>query len=205
MGGQNSSTSGGGGNANLYALLGAGAQTAGAVVGGRSITVPPPKPLFPSLQSSYLSQLGGMGSDSFNTMGEMIRTGAPTDVGPAFEAFKASQKGFINEGRANLQNTFGEMGLYDSSSHLQAQTNYEGQVSKDFATLLQQWSMGAAENAANRRAGAATAGLGLFSDPALAMFQGTVAGSGGASAGLQAGGQALQNIALLKLLFPGKS
>src|SRR6266581_836950 len=114
----------------LTASSGLGA--AGSVLSARAgapqaIPVPPPRALFPGVQENYISSL--MASEitpqSFGTLTETARTGLPTDVGPAFEALKASMGRGIEEGRANLIEKFGVAGLRQGSDIDRAAVDFE--------------------------------------------------------------------------------
>src|SRR5438552_403611 len=109
----------------------------------KATPIPPPAPLFPGMQQSYLDSLNqsGVGAASLGSLSEIARTGIPTDVGPAFEKFKSSQQRFVDEGRANLIEKYGAQGLRFSSTLADKGVDYESQVSKDFASILADYTM----------------------------------------------------------------
>ncbi len=143
-----------------------------SIFGGPTVTkTPPPAPLFPGMQQDYINQLksSGVTGSSFNTLNQAAQTGLPTDVGPAFDAMKASMQHGISEGRANLIENFGVKGLRSGSNVMQAGSDFEAQTQTNFANILAQYTQQASEAAANRRVGAAGVGAGLASEPGLAF------------------------------------
>jgi hypothetical protein len=173
----------------------------------KAIEVPPPRALFPGVQDSYMNALmdSGLGKTSFGTLEETARTGLPTDVGPAFEALKTSMGRGINEGRANLIEQYGSQGLRFSQPMANAAVDFESETQKGFASILADYTRQATEAAANRRFSAATLGQGAFGEVGTAMTPTAVVASGGQSAlgeGLKSGASSIQNIVLMKSLFP---
>jgi len=145
----------------------------GSLFGGPTVTkVPAPAPLFPGLQQSYINSLqqSGINTAALNTLTQAATTGLPTDVGPAFDAFKAAAQRNIQEGATNVAEKFGG-GMAPGSDLFKAGVDYESQAAKDLNAQLAQWSMAASEAAAGRRMGAATTGAQLVADPALAFRQ----------------------------------
>lgn len=155
----------------------------GAVTGApRAVKIPAPAPLFPGIQESFMKDLtsAGVGPASFGTIAETARTGLPTDVGPAFEALKASMQTGIEEGRTNLIEKYGMQGLrHGSDLFAKAAPEFERGVQKDFASILAELTRQSSEAAAGRRLGAAQLGSELISEPALAFRPTAVVASGG--------------------------
>lgn len=168
----------------------------GSIMGGPQLTkVPPPTSLFPGMQQSYINALqqSGINTAALNTLTQAATTGLPTDVGPAFDAFKAAQQQTIQQGAAGLQERLGR-GMATGSDLVKGQSMYAEQTAKDLNAQLQQWSMAAQEAAANRRMGAAQAGAQLFAEPALGFApSAVVSGSSGMLGGISS---------LFKTLFP---
>jgi hypothetical protein len=157
------------------------------------------------MQKSYLDQLteSGVGPQSFGTIAETARTGLPTNFTDAFNTLKASQQRFVDEGRANLIEKYGAKGLRFSQPMANAAVDYESQVSKDFASILAEFTRQATEAAAGRRLEASRVGLGFAQEPAMAMRPTEALFSGGASAvgaGFQAGSSAIQDYLMLRAL-----
>lgn len=144
----------------------------GAVFGGPTTTrVPAPNPLFPGMQNSYISQLqsSGVTGSAFNTLNSMAQTGNPTDIGPAFQALKASMAQQQGEGAANLKEQFGSLGLGSGNNLAQAASDYEANSTAQLNNTLAQYQLQASESAANRQLAASTTGAQLASEPALAF------------------------------------
>src|SRR5215831_428675 len=185
----------------------AGMNVLGGLLGGpKTVSLRPPAPLFPGAQQSYIQALteSGVTPASMQTIADMAKTGAPTDVGPFYEAMKAASQRGISEGRTNLIEQFGVGGLRYGSDILKAGTDYEAQTAKDFASILAGYTQQASEAAANRRLQAATLGQQATGELATAFYPTeAVGGQSGVSQGLQAGGGALQNLMMMKLLFGG--
>jgi hypothetical protein len=164
--------------------------------------------LFPGLQQSYINALqqSGINTAALNTLTQAATTGLPTDVGPAFDAFKAAAQQTIQQGAAGLQERLGA-GMATGSDLVKGQSEYAEQTSKDLTSQLAQWSMAASEAAAQRRVGAATTGAQLVADPALAFRQtGVVTQQPGILGGAASLFKALfPNFDLQKILFPEKT
>lgn len=196
----------------IAAGIGAGGSVAGSLINAnasqpKNVPVPPPNPLFPGQQQSYLNSLNssGVGPTSLSTIASDAATGNPTNLSPLFTALQASMKQSQDAGAADLVEQFGSKGLRNSSDLLKAGANYEEQSTKDFSTIIAQYTQQAAEAAANRQLQAATLGASLVESPALAETPSSVLTSGGTSpagAALSSGGSAIQQLLLMKELYP---
>lgn len=133
------------------------------------VPTPPPAPLYGGVNQQYLSSLTSSGiiPQSFNTLTSMAATGNPTDVGPAFDALKASMQHGVQEGQTNLNEQLGSHGLGSSSTQALADADYSSQTQTNFANILAQYTMASQESAAQRQLQAATAGNSLAANPAL--------------------------------------
>lgn len=133
---------------------------------------------------------GGPGSD---ILSRMAQTGMPTDVGPAWEAMKASQQRGIEQGAADLKQQFNFAGGLAGSPFGSAIGDYYNQASKDLNSILAQMSVGAQESARERQMGAADI-LGTKGLSAADILRGTALSAGGAQAqaGLGFSGQGMQ-------------
>lgn len=169
---------GGGAAAGGMALAGAGASIAGNVMGSRaagsSRTIPAARPqaLFPWLQDEYTGLVGGpegLGATSAGTLQEMIKTGMPTDVGPAFEALLKSKQRFVGQGRENIAEMFGASGQRFGTPLMSSLVDYESQVSSDFMSILSEYTRQAQESARQRQLAASQYGFEAFGAPALAF------------------------------------
>lgn len=134
------------------------------------VSTPPPASQYPGIANSFQSMMQGLSGGTQGTMSEMLSTGAPTNIGPAYEAMLAASKRQTDIGRQNLLESFGQMGLRNSSSAESAAVDYESQVAKDFASILSQYTMGAQESAAGRRLGAAQTFMGPFSASGMTTY-----------------------------------
>lgn len=106
------------------------------------------------LENFYKTGSGGpTGTD---TLAGMASTGAPTDVGPAWEAMKAAQQRTIAEQGANLREQFAFGGDLKSSPFGQAATDFYSQTAKDENALLTQAQQQAQEAAAGRKLSASS-------------------------------------------------
>ena len=103
----------------------------------------------------------------------------------------------VAQGRANVAEKFGRMGLGTSSPGAIGAANYEEQSNADFMNILAQYTLQAQEYAANRQLTAATTAFQDFLSPALTM-QGPKGSVAGAVLGSSSGG--LETIALLRAL-----
>lgn len=193
-------------------LASAGIGAVGSFLGGKSsqpknVAVPPPNALFPGMQTSYFNDLqaSGVQPQSFGTISEAARTGMPVDQGQFFDALKSSMGRSQDQGRANLIEKYGFMGLRNSTPLMNAAVDYESQTTKDFATIMADYTRQAQESAANRRLQASTLGIGLAGEPALAMTPSSVVSTGGSSplgSAMGSGAASLQNLLMMKMLFP---
>lgn len=173
----------------------------------KNVAVPPPNPLFPGMQQSYMRDLtaSGIQPQSFGTIAEAARTGLPVDQGQFFDSLKASMGRGLDQGRANLIEKFGVQGLRHSSPMMGAAVDYESQVNKDFATIMADYTRQAQESAMGRRMQASMFGIGAAGEPGLAMTPSSTLVTGSPStlgSGLSAGGSGLQQILMLRALFP---
>lgn len=200
--------SGGGGGSSggfnwgqlIPAIIGLGSQVIGSTMQAKASNKGP-QALFPWLQSEYTGLVGGLGAESAGTMSEMIKTGMPTDVGPAFEALVASKKRFQDEGRENIAEMFGASGQRYGTPLMHQLGNYESQVSADFMSILAQYTQQAQEAARSRQLMASQFGLESLGSPALAFSAPTGSTVGTAFSSL---GSGLSTLALLMQLFGKK-
>lgn len=157
------------------------------------VPTPPPAPLYPGASQQYLSSLTSSGiiPQSFSTLTSMAANGNPTDVGPAFDALKASMQHGVQEGQTNLNEQLGSHGLGSSSTQALADADYSSQTQTNFANILAQYTMASQESAAQRQLQAAEAGNAAAATPALTTAptaalvtgQPSAAGSAASSAG----------------------
>lgn len=141
-----------------------------------SSTVKNPQPtgLFPGLQQQFLQQLSGTGASSGKQLNNLIQTGNPTNVGPAWNALVAAQQPLVQQGQANLTEEFGNTGLRYSTPLMQATGQYQNQTQANFLQILSQYTMQAQEAAANRQLNATEFGQTEFAAPALTEWQNQV-------------------------------
>lgn len=148
-------------------------------MGGVAVTpVPPPKPTFGGANEAYLKSLteSGVVANSNATLSTMAATGMPTDVGPQFDALKASMAHGIDEGRANLIEKFGVQGLRYGSDMDKAGADFETQTQTNFASILQQMITQSSEAAKERQLKASTIGQQAGETAGLAVSPTVVAG-----------------------------
>lgn len=203
MGGQTSPTSGSRNNKALGAGIAAGGEgIAAAFSGGTKLNltpIPPPGNQYPGVANDYQTFLRTYSSQAGTTMGDMMKTGMPTNVGPAYEAMVAAHQRQTNQGEQNLLESFGQMGLRHSSNAMSADVDYQSQVSKDFASILADYTRQSSEAAAGRQLSSSEFFSTLFQDAGRATYP-TVAGVTGPSTGAQVGaaaGSAMQTIGLM--------
>jgi hypothetical protein len=101
------------------------------------------------LEQFYKTGTGGPAGTG--TLQEMSKTGAPTDVGPAWQAMLDAQQRNIGQNAANLREQFAFGGDLKSSPFGQSMTDFYGQTAKDQNALLAQMQQQASEAAAGRR------------------------------------------------------
>lgn len=101
------------------------------------------------LEQFYKTGTGGPAGTA--TEQEMATTGAPTDVGPAWQAMIDAQQRNIAQQGANLREQFAFGGDLKSSPFGQAATDFYSQTAKDENALLTQAEQQAQEAAAGRR------------------------------------------------------
>lgn len=157
--------------AAIGGIAAAGAGTAGSIVGAVRGSSNEVSPVFPGMNQDYLKGLksSGIGPTSMGTMTEMAKTGMPTDVGPMFEALKASQSKAVATGRANILEQFGSSGLRYSTPMLNALSDYESQIQSNYGSILSNYVFQAMEAARGRQMGASQVGLQAWGTPALAL------------------------------------
>lgn len=201
-----------GGAAALPVMLGvsAGANVLGSALSAnaakpKQVPVSAPAPLFPGVQDSYVTALqqSGVPAASFGAISEAARTGLPTDVGPAFEAMKVSQQRLLDEGRSNVIEKYGPAG-YGSTGSARA-VDFETQATKDFSSILADFTRQASEAAANRRLQAASIGQAAAGELAGAFRPTSVIASGSpsvAGSAISSGASSLQNFMIMKAIFP---
>lgn len=178
-------------------------------MGYNKIPAAAPTSLFPQAQADFVKQLGGLSAPTSATMNEMITTGAPTDVGPAFQALQAAMKQQTDIGRANILEQFGASGNRYGSDTMQGLASYEEQSGKDFMSILADYTMKAQEAAAGRRLNASefvssemsTLATSFAPSEYIAPVNASSAGAGGGWAGFgQSSNQMSQMMMMLALL-----
>lgn len=95
-----------------------------------------------------ISQGGGAGSD---TLQQMSQTGAPTDVGPEWNAMKAAQQQGITQNAQQLKEQMGAGGNLVGTPYGNTMGNFYEQTTADQNSLLGQMQAAASEAAAGRR------------------------------------------------------
>lgn len=166
------------------------------------INTPPPGNTYPGVAQSFQSMLQTQGPQAGQTLGEAMKTGLPTDVGPAFQAMLTSQKGRVDQGRQNVLESFGQMGMRHSSNAIQGAVNYESQTNKDFAQILADYVRQASEGAAGRKIQASGITASMFGEAGMSTHPTAVLSTGASpfSQGAQAG-QAAASIAMMLALM----
>lgn len=173
----------------------------------KNVAAPPPNALFPGQQSAYLNELtrSGIGSTSLTSLANTAKTGDPVDQGSFFNALHDSMGRAKDEGASALVERFGSRGLRSGSDLMKAGTDYELQQNKDFATILADYTRQAGESAANRKLQASSIGAGLAGETGLAMTPSATLVTGspsGTGSALSAGATGIQQLLLMKSLFP---
>ena len=106
----------------------------------------------------------------------------------------------------DIAEQFAGSGLAYSSDLMKSLSSYQSQLGANYGSILANYTMNAQESAANRQLSAATVGAGMFADVGTAMTPSNVQTVGGSAlgAGLSSGGNALQMLAFMKMLYPRK-
>jgi hypothetical protein len=168
----------------IIGAVGAGATAAGSIYGAVKGQASP-EAVFPQMQGQYLSSIGqGLGPESASTLNQFARTGMPSNVGPMFEALVNSQQRFAEQGRGNILEQFGGMGMRYSKPALDAVVDYESQLSSSYGNILAQYTFQALEAAKQRQMQASGLGLQAWSQPALTLQGQQQPGMGMANMGL---------------------
>lgn len=115
------------------------------------VGLPSPGKAFPGIAEAFQSMMSGLGGQTGATLGEAMKTGLPTDVGPAFEALVAARQRGNAQGRNNIIEAMGESGLRYGSSMQNALVDYELQSQKDLSQILADFTRQSSEGAADRR------------------------------------------------------
>ncbi len=184
--------------------ISAGISGVSSIFGGRSSSQTTASPIFGPQSAQFLEALfgaqggGGKGlfGDASSTMSGMLKTGMPTDVGPAWEAMKNASGKQVAEGRANLLESYGSMGARTGSGMINALSDYESQTNKDFLSILANYTMQAQEAAKGRQMSAGQMIMGMGHEVGTAMT-GTVTNTsrgsvpGGIMSGINSGMQSM--------------
>lgn len=188
--------------------VGLGLGIFGNLFANRQKTLPPPSPMFPGINSSYLGSLSGgpgvmgLGPASMGGLTSMIQGGGmPTNFMPNVEAITAAMGRQQGQARANLKESYGSKGLRFSTPMLNAAVDLESQIAKDYGSILSNFAFQTQENAAQRALQAMGIGSGLFSGAGTAMYQSKTPPGGGAVAGIASGvGDVFQTISLMRMM-----
>jgi hypothetical protein len=178
------------------AAIGAGSSIAGSILGQKAANKGP-QAVFPQQLGQYLNLLNPLATSASGTLGQMIATGMPTDVGPAWQAMVGAQQQQVQQGRADISAQFARSGLRYGTPMTSALSTFESQTNKDFMSILANYTFQAQEAARQRQLAASTGALSAFGDIATTLTspQGSTLG-----AGLSSAGQQLQFLSLLKAL-----
>lgn len=213
--GGGSPTSGGFDWSKLIPWIQMGLNTGGSMLqasASNKVTSTPaklPQALFPWLQSQYASMVGGptgIGATAGGTLQEMMKTGMPTDVGPAWEALFGAKQRMTRQGRENIAEMFGASGQRFGTPLMNSLVDYESQVSADFMQILSEYTRQAQEAAKQRMLSSSQYGFEAFGAPALATAPSEYITTGGQSilgAGMSSLGSGLAIQMLLKKLAQG--
>lgn len=178
----------------IVGAVGSGMSQAAANKGAR--------PVFGGLNKQGVEGVSKLGANSFDFLNNMIKNPGwmPDTTGtsnPAFQALYNANKQMVSQGRANVAEKFGRMGLGTSSPGAIGAANFEEQSTADFMNVLAQYTLQAQEYASNRTLTAAEFGLQQFMGPAFTM-QGPKGSVVGAVAG--SAGQSLELMGMLRAL-----
>lgn len=94
------------------------------------VNLPAPGQMYPGISQQYQGMLQTMGPQFGQTLGDVMKTGMPTDVGPAFNAFLDARKRSTDQGRGNIIEAFGAQGARYGSSAMNGLVDYELQDRK---------------------------------------------------------------------------
>lgn len=184
------------------AAVGIGANVVGNVLGAKAANpkltpIPPPAPVFQGLNTAYLGAIGQGGQQGISQLGQLSRTGNPVDVMPLFQSIIEASKRGRSEGRANIMENLPAYG----SSRRDALVDFESQSTKDLTQTLADLMRQMSEGASQRSLGASGLLAQMFGSSAMTLAPTAALTTGGQSplgAGLQAGGQGLSQLALLR-------
>jgi hypothetical protein len=185
------------------ALIGvlAGGAIAGAVGSGlnQAAANKGVRPVNPGLYGSATSGLNSISGPGFSQLLSLMKTGNPVDTQGVEQGLQATKKLTDQSNLAMIKEQFGSGGLSASSSAAVGTSNYLANSDANFLQTIANLRYQSATDATNRELQATEFGLGSLFGPAFQMQgpKGSVAG-----AVLGSGGDALQQIALLRMLFP---
>jgi len=185
------------------ALIGimAGGAIAGAVGSGlnQAAANKGVRPVNPGLYGSATSGLSGIAGPGFSQLTSLMQTGNPVDTQGMEQGLQATQKLTDQSNLAMIKEQFGSSGLGASSSAAVGTSNYLANSDASFLQTIANLRYQSATDATNRELQATQFGLSSLFGPAFQMQgpQGSVAG-----AVLGSSSDSLQQIALLRMLFP---
>jgi hypothetical protein len=193
------------------AASGIGSIFGAASGGAKNVPVPPPAPVYPGLNSQFITALGGTpgypgsaaGPNAIKTLSGFAQNGMPTDVGKTFQTYVDQQKILTQLGQSNIISGLGAQGLRYGSSTNDALGLYNAQNNANFASTLANMLFQTQESAANRQMSAATILSNLFGQTASTLAPTSVVTGGTPSptgAGLSSFGSGIQTLALLQQL-----
>lgn len=188
--------------------IGLGLGIFGKLFGNRQKTLPPPSPIFPGANQSYMQGLlggggqAGLGPTSMGGLTSLIQSGGmPTNYMPNVEAITQAMGRGEAEGRANLIEKFGVKGMRFSQPLTTAATDFELQNQMNRNQILSQYAFQSQESAAQRLMSALGMGTGLFGNAGMALYNSKTPPGPGVVSGISTGvGDVLQTISLMKML-----
>lgn len=127
------------------------------------VGTPAPQAQNPGANQTFMQTIAGLGPQAGSTLSGAMSGQVPNVTGavmPAYQAMVDASKTQVNQGEQNLLESFSQMGLRNSSSAQTADVNYQGQVSKDFASILSQYMLGTQGQVMGNQLGAAQGVMG---------------------------------------------
>jgi hypothetical protein len=173
------------------------ASAIGAGIGGNKLQkIPPPAPLYPGLNSSFISMLSQFGGGALAGLGNAASGGNNSQFTEAFQTLVKAQQPMIAQGRSNILEQFGSSGLRYSSPLMNTLSTYETNTQNSFLNTLANYQLQSTQQQTQAQEFLAS----MFGQTASTLYPTVQNTSGGPGAALGSAGNSLGMFALLSQL-----
>ena len=139
-----------------------------------STSIPPPAPLYPGLNSAFLSLLSNYGGGALGTLGNAASGGNNNLFSQAFQTLVTAQQPLVQAGQSAISEQFGSSGLAYSSPLMNSLSQYQTNTQNSFLNTLANYQL----QSTGQQLGASEFLSGLYGNTASTLYPTSALGTG---------------------------